>query len=399
MGSKVAPVYATLAMGFLEIKMHQILPNFFNPNYCQYIARNWKRYLDDCFLIWDEREDLNNFFSIVNNLQKEIKFTIEKNKYEMDFLDILLVNTEGKITTDIYYKPTNAHRYLDFFSNHPTHTKRNVPLTLAQRVCSLVREDNKRQHRLTELKEYLLECKYPISIINRGFKEATRRMESDTHNQKGKDQDIIPLVITHCPEINVNMKMIRDETINSSNIQLQNLFKNSQIVLSRRQPKNLLRILCNNKYQGHEKEKVGVFPCHQKRCHLCGKNYIQDCNAIKDKYGNIIFHITTSYTCNSVNVIYTLKCHKCGELYVGQTENLRARSNLHKSHVIKAKNKIHDSNILPCSKHFAECNSNEKDELIEPYFQIIPFWHCPQLNKRLQFEKNFIEKFKAKLNI
>jgi hypothetical protein len=50
MGTKVAPTYATLVMGFLEHNMYgQIHDNF--PRSADSIMNSWRRYLDDCFMI------------------------------------------------------------------------------------------------------------------------------------------------------------------------------------------------------------------------------------------------------------------------------------------------------------------------------------------------------------
>ena len=48
---------------------------------------------------------------------------MEKDNYRLPFLDILLFKNENKLETDIYYKDTDKHQYLDYFSCHPKHTK------------------------------------------------------------------------------------------------------------------------------------------------------------------------------------------------------------------------------------------------------------------------------------
>ena len=51
MGTKVAPTYATLVMGFLEDHMYKLI----NDNFARQadnIISSWMRYLDDCFIIW-----------------------------------------------------------------------------------------------------------------------------------------------------------------------------------------------------------------------------------------------------------------------------------------------------------------------------------------------------------
>jgi hypothetical protein len=50
MGTKVAPTYATLVLGFLEEKLFENVDQLFGNQYIQYMRANWKRYLDDCFI-------------------------------------------------------------------------------------------------------------------------------------------------------------------------------------------------------------------------------------------------------------------------------------------------------------------------------------------------------------
>ena len=66
--------------------------------------QNWKRYLDQCLILWSEsEEDLEKFKDIINNIHCDIQFTYESSNKEIPFLDIL-IKKEGTITeTDIYY--------------------------------------------------------------------------------------------------------------------------------------------------------------------------------------------------------------------------------------------------------------------------------------------------------
>ena len=68
---------------------------------------------------------------MLNNLDDNIKFTMEKHTDKLPFLDIMVMKNEnGTISTD--YKTTNTHRYLDFRSCHKHHVKINVPFNLSR---------------------------------------------------------------------------------------------------------------------------------------------------------------------------------------------------------------------------------------------------------------------------
>ena len=60
-GTKVAVVLAILTVGYLEIKLYTILPNYFSNDYCLYIIKWWKRFTNDCFILWKKSENLQLF--------------------------------------------------------------------------------------------------------------------------------------------------------------------------------------------------------------------------------------------------------------------------------------------------------------------------------------------------
>ena len=62
MGTKFALVYATLLLAYLEEKMYEKSEEDFNQTFRSYLETNFKRFLDDCFLIFKQQEkDLDNF--------------------------------------------------------------------------------------------------------------------------------------------------------------------------------------------------------------------------------------------------------------------------------------------------------------------------------------------------
>ena len=53
MGQKVAPTYVSLVMAYLELKLHQETEKEYGTENKIYILKNWKRFLDDCFIPWN----------------------------------------------------------------------------------------------------------------------------------------------------------------------------------------------------------------------------------------------------------------------------------------------------------------------------------------------------------
>jgi hypothetical protein len=68
-------------------------------NSCEEFSKNikqrWKRYLDDCFIIWSNSDEcLTTFHNILDNLDPDIKFTIEKSSTSIPFLDVLVTKQQ-----------------------------------------------------------------------------------------------------------------------------------------------------------------------------------------------------------------------------------------------------------------------------------------------------------------
>ena len=55
-------------------------------------------------------------------LISNFKFTYEKSKEKINYLDLVIELTDGKIVTDLYCKSTDSHRYLHYGSCHAEHT-------------------------------------------------------------------------------------------------------------------------------------------------------------------------------------------------------------------------------------------------------------------------------------
>ena len=52
MGTKVAPTYATLVLGFLEETLYKRTGEKHRQEFSTFLRSSWKRFLDDCFIIW-----------------------------------------------------------------------------------------------------------------------------------------------------------------------------------------------------------------------------------------------------------------------------------------------------------------------------------------------------------
>ena len=120
MGTIFAPTYATLVLGYLEMKLYTIMEWKYDITMRKYIEDNWDRNLDDCIILLDENKVSSlELLNILNNLNRSIKFTMESSEQQLPFLDIMLNINERKVWMDLYSKPTDSKRYVPFDSCHP----------------------------------------------------------------------------------------------------------------------------------------------------------------------------------------------------------------------------------------------------------------------------------------
>lgn len=391
MGTKVAPTYATLVLGYLEILLYEKVEENFGNEFRIYIENNWKRFLDDCFILWTKNEDyLKSFHEILNNLHTDISFTVESSPEELPFLDVKVICENGEISTDLYYKPTDTKQYLMYNSCHPKHTKNNIPYNLARRVCSIVSNINHREQRLEELKRFLINRKYPINLIDIGIAKAkTLSKEQLRNKQQQETPEVIPFISTFNPKNPEVFTMIHSNlTILQTDTRMDRIIRQSKIIKSKRQHKNLKKLLTKAKYEETITEEPTVKKCGRPNCGTC--EYIVEGNTFKFK-NEMKFIIKYDMDCSITNVIYVITCNGCNENYIGQTNNLRKRVTVHRQHI-----RQREYAMIPLSGHIRSCAQDKK-----PLFYIFPFYkffHEPTESERIIKEKRFIDIFKPKLN-
>ena len=394
MGTKMAPIYATLSLGFLENKLYSSVLNNFSFNIYDKFRKHYFRYLDDILILYDcSTLSINNISDLLNSLCSDLHFKLETTGEEVNFLDISIKIVDGELQTDIFSKTTDTKQYLNFHSNHPRHVKRALPYNLARRICTIVSLDSTKRKRLQELKAQLVKCNYPEALIDDGIKKALSYDRACLLNAVSKrdTSDVKQSVVhvtTYDPNFtNSNNLMAETFDILQKNESTRKSFENKRLIFSKRQPPNLKRILTSAKFN-NTNNAVGVFKCQKSRCQICQMLITGNCFNSSNPSFN--FRIGSYMTCDTLNCIYVLKCCGCEKLYIGETNNFRLRINLHKDH---AKN----NTGLNVSKHIYKCTDKLKNL---PKFNAMPILKIIKDDTfyRKHMELHFINKFKPQLN-
>ena len=181
MGSKPIPAYADNFMGKdIDPKIIQ-LSEIFNKNGAKAMPL-LKRFLDDYFsLFFGTTKDLHLLLEEINKIHPQINLTMSHTsvpgesiedkcdcepRSEIPFLDTLCSLEEGRIETDLYKKPTDRNQYLLPTSCHPKQKTKAIPKSLGLRIVRICSNPGKRDMRLEELKQSLLDRGYSEKILD-----------------------------------------------------------------------------------------------------------------------------------------------------------------------------------------------------------------------------------------
>ena len=195
-GTKFAPPYACIFMDYIErefLKNEEIQPWI------------WFRYIDDIFFIWTASEkEFDEFLNRLNSFHPNLRFTHERSRESLNFLDVVVKIQQGEFVTDLYYKPTDRHQYLHFDSCHASHTKTSIVYSQALRMKRICSRRSDLIVNINKLKDWFRERGYPEEIVN---KETKRALESSIGSFNNRSKKItqddrqkgIPLVVTYNP--------------------------------------------------------------------------------------------------------------------------------------------------------------------------------------------------------
>ncbi|KAJ1155024.1 hypothetical protein NDU88_007760 [Pleurodeles waltl] len=209
MGSTFAPSLACLYVDHFEKEM--VLTKE-NP-YVNHI-RLWKRYIDDILIIWKgTKEEATTFITWLNTLNPFLRFTATLGDPAVSFLDLLITERNGSLTTVVYYKPTDRNTLLQFQSFHPRSLRENLPVgqfLRLRRNCTELTDYKKHAQQLTDK---LRARGYPDHLLRRADKRARVNpretlLQSRSRTNKG---DRLICVTTFNPASNTVKKIINDD--------------------------------------------------------------------------------------------------------------------------------------------------------------------------------------------
>ncbi len=160
MGSPLGPSLANAFLCHFETVWLDSCPIEFKPVL-------YKRYVDDCFLLFRQKSHVSLFLDFLNRQHPNIEFTFElESGGVLSFLDTSISRAGGHFQTSLYRKPTFSGVYSHFDSFSPLCFKFGLIFTLLFRAYQICSSFGAFHDEVLKLKSILRKNGYPLSLID-----------------------------------------------------------------------------------------------------------------------------------------------------------------------------------------------------------------------------------------
>ena len=210
MGSPLGPTLANIIMGYLEE---------------QYFLNNQKplmyvRYVDDCFIVFRNKQECDEMFEAFNNLHQSIKFTQEAEiNNSLPFLDVRVTRNDDKFLTSVFRKNTFTGQYINFQSYCTKRRKVNLIRTLcdrAMKLCSATYLDDEIKTIVTLMQDN----GFPENLVQRTIQQRLQTKATKSDPMFGPDLHTIaiklPFLGSKSHQIDKNLNKMVKECYNSA---------------------------------------------------------------------------------------------------------------------------------------------------------------------------------------
>ena len=158
MGSPLGPLFANIFLSYHEKNWLDNCPTSFKPLY-------FRRYVDDCFIIFRSQEHVQPFLDYLNRKHENINFSCElETNGSLPFLDVSIERSNG-FSTSVYRKPTFIGLFTNFDSFIPLSFKRNLVYCLLDRYFKICSSYQVFHLEVLQLKNLLLSNGYPSALF------------------------------------------------------------------------------------------------------------------------------------------------------------------------------------------------------------------------------------------
>jgi hypothetical protein len=198
-----APSSAILSEIYLQHMEHTKIIDILT----QHNILRYHRYVDDILVIYDYHvTDINDVHKTLNILSSTIKFTLEnETEHHINFLDLTIHNTDGKLSFSIYRKPTATDIIIPATSSHPPEHKHAAIRYMTNRLHTYRPNDNEKRTEQQTIEQTVTNNGYDTSIIKQLHKPKHTTNKDNTKlswakfTYFGKQTRVITKLFTQTP--------------------------------------------------------------------------------------------------------------------------------------------------------------------------------------------------------
>ncbi|XP_059827357.1 divergent protein kinase domain 1C isoform X2 [Hypanus sabinus] len=344
MDTCMGPSYACLFVGYVEQSMLQI----YTGTTPQLLLRYVDNYIGAASCTHAE---LVNFIDFASNFHPALKFTWSILDTSLPFLDLSVSISGDRLSTDIFYKPTDSHNYLDYTSSHPAQCKNVIPYSLFLCLYCICSQDEAFHSRTFQMSSFFQDRDFSSGIV----KDALTRISSTSctsalnPSSRHYSRDRVPLVLTYHPtSLQIQHIILRNFRHLQQDPTTKYIF-----------PSLPLSAFCRDRslrdYLVHTSLPTelppGIYPCKRK-CYTC--LHTSPLTTIPGPRQS--FQVRQHFTCESAGVVYCILCSRCGLLYIGET-----RCRLGDRFVKHLRSVCHNRQDLPVATHFNSASHSHLD--------------------------------------
>ena len=263
-----------------------------------------------------------SFIHHMSNFHPALQYTHEVSTTSVSFLDLSISIHPNcpKLSTTIFYKPTDSHAYLLHSSSHPSSTRNSIPYSQFLRLRRICSREQDFDHEAQRMCNFFTARQYPGEVVQTALERvrSTSRTEALTPKETvGECDDRMVAVIPYHPHNIPVCKILRENfTFLQQDPELKQVFTKPPLIAFQRS-KNLRDMLVRSKLrpQANQSTVQGCRPCGDKKCKTCP--FINTATTIAGPTGR--FTVKSSLCCKSSDIVYVLTCTLCSQLYIGET--------------------------------------------------------------------------------
>jgi hypothetical protein len=167
----------------------------------------YRRYVDDIFVLFKSKDQLECFVKYFNSRHRSMKFTYEiENNDQFSFLDICITRKNGNFETSTYRKPTFSGVFTNFNSFIDLRYKKSLLHTLLFRSFSLSSNYEKFHQEIEYLKNIFKQNNYPTSFIDTSIRKFLKNIYTEKEVPVSVSKKEILIVLPYLGSLSSSFK-------------------------------------------------------------------------------------------------------------------------------------------------------------------------------------------------